>query len=30
MVLQFGETKAFEPFDGWGQEQESEGKSLGQ
>jgi len=30
MVLQFGETKAFEPFDRWGQEQESEGKSLGQ
>jgi len=30
MVLQFGETKAFEPFDGWGQERESECKSLGQ
>jgi hypothetical protein len=30
MVLQFGETKAFEPFDRWGQERESEGKSLGQ
>ena len=25
-----GETKAFEPFDRWGQERESEGKSLGQ
>jgi hypothetical protein len=30
MVLQFGETKAFEPFDRWGQERESKGKSLGQ
>ncbi len=30
MVLQFGETKTFEPFDRWGQERESEGKSLGQ
>jgi hypothetical protein len=30
MVLQFGETKAFEPFDRWGQERESQGKSLGQ
>ena len=30
MMLQFGETKAFEPFDRWGQERESEGKSLGQ
>jgi len=27
MVLQFGETKALEPFDRWGQERESEGKS---
>ena len=27
IVLQFGETKAFEPFDRWGQERESEGKS---
>ena len=26
MVLQFGETKAFEPFDRRGQERESEGK----
>jgi DinB family protein len=30
MMLQFGETKAFESFDRWGQERESEGKSLGQ
>ena len=30
MILQFGETKAFEPFDRWGQERESKGKSLGQ
>src|SRR5258708_13025486 len=30
MVLQFGETKAFEPFDPWGQERESAGKPLGQ
>ena len=30
MVLQFGETKAFLPFDRWGQERESERKSLGQ
>jgi DinB superfamily len=30
MMLQLGETKAFEPFDRWGQERESEGKSLGQ
>ena len=30
MVLQFGETKAFEPFDRWGQERECQGKSLGQ
>ena len=30
MVLQFGEAKAFEPFDRWGQERESQGKSLGQ
>jgi hypothetical protein len=30
MVLQFGETKAFEPFDRLGQERESQGKSLGQ
>lgn len=30
MVLQFGETKAFEPFDRWGQIRESQGKSLEQ
>jgi hypothetical protein len=29
MILQFGETRAFEPFDRWGQVRESEGKSLG-
>lgn len=28
MILQFGETRAFEPFDRWGQARESEGKSL--
>jgi DinB superfamily len=30
MILQFGETKAFEPFDRWGQDRESQGKSLAQ
>jgi len=30
MILEFGETRAFEPFDRWGQERESQGKSLGQ
>ena len=30
MILQFGETKAFEPFDRRGQEREVQGKSLGQ
>ena len=30
MILQFGETKSFEPFDRWGQERESQGKSLAQ
>jgi hypothetical protein len=30
IVLQFGETQAFEPFDRWGHVQESEGKSLPQ
>jgi len=30
MILQFGETRAFEPFDRWAQERESQGKSLGQ
>jgi hypothetical protein len=29
MVLQFGETRTFEPFDRWGQERESQGKALG-
>ena len=28
MILQFGESQAFEPFDRWGQERESQGKSL--
>ena len=28
MVLQFGEAQPFEPFDRWGQERESQGKSL--
>jgi hypothetical protein len=30
MILQSGETQAFEPFDRWGQVRESEGKSLDQ
>jgi hypothetical protein len=30
MILQFGETKPFEPFDRWGQEREVQGKSLEQ
>jgi hypothetical protein len=30
MILEFGETRAFESFDRWGQERESAGKSLGQ
>ncbi len=30
MILQFGETREFEPFDRWKQIQESKGKSLGQ
>jgi len=30
MVLQLGETQAFEPFDRWGHLGESQGKSLGQ
>jgi hypothetical protein len=30
MVLQFGETKGFEPFDRWAQATESRGKSLAQ
>src|SRR5438874_9481898 len=28
MILQFGEAKTFEPFDRWGQERESKGRSL--
>lgn len=30
MILQFGESKAFDPFDRWAQERESQGKSLTQ
>ena len=30
MILQFGESKAFEPFDRWAQERESQGKPLSQ
>jgi hypothetical protein len=30
IVLQFGETQTFEPFDRWGHLRESQGKSLGQ
>src|SRR5215469_9696548 len=30
MILQFGESRAFEPFDRWAQERESQGKSLRQ
>jgi hypothetical protein len=30
MILQSGETRAFEPFDRWAQVRESQGKSLGQ
>jgi hypothetical protein len=30
MILDFGEPRDFEPFDRWGQERESEGKSLRQ
>ncbi|HEY6946847.1 MAG TPA: DinB family protein [Candidatus Acidoferrum sp.] len=30
MILQFGEGKAFEPFDRWAQERESHGKSVSQ
>ena len=29
VILQFGDTRDFEPFDRWGQERESAGKSLG-
>jgi hypothetical protein len=28
MILEFGETKTFEPFDRWAQERDSQGKSL--
>src|SRR5580700_9332509 len=30
MILQFGETRAFDPFDRLAQQRESQGKSLGQ
>lgn len=30
MILQFGESKTFEPFDRWAQQPASQGKSLGQ
>lgn len=30
MILQFGDSQAFEPFDRWGQVRESQDKSLGQ
>src|SRR6267143_6481005 len=30
MVLEFGETRTFAPFDRWGHEREVQGKSLGQ
>jgi len=30
IIMQFGETKAFEPLDRWGQERESKGRSLAQ
>jgi hypothetical protein len=30
MILQFGESQAFVPFDRWGQDRESKGKTLGQ
>src|SRR5215467_8851188 len=30
MILRFGETQTFEPFDRWGQVREGQGKSLGQ
>jgi hypothetical protein len=30
IVLEFGEARAFEPFDRWGQERESQGRSLGE
>jgi hypothetical protein len=30
MILEFGESREFEPFDRWGHAQESEGKALGE
>jgi DinB family protein len=30
MILQYDDTRSFEPFDRWAQERESQGKSLGQ
>lgn len=30
MILQFGDSRAFEPFDRWGQVRECQGKTLGQ
>src|SRR5689334_11945140 len=30
MILEFGESKSFEPFDRWAQARESQGKSLGE
>jgi hypothetical protein len=30
IILEFGDGRPFEPFDRWGQERESQGKSLGQ
>lgn len=30
MILQFGDSRAFEPFDRWGQVREGQGKTLGQ
>jgi hypothetical protein len=30
MILEFGDSKAFEPFDRWGHEREIQGKSLGE
>src|ERR1700688_631674 len=30
MILRFGDTQTFEPFDRWGHVRESQGKSLGQ
>jgi DinB superfamily len=30
LILEYGDTKAFEPFDRWAQERQSRGKSLGQ